>query len=85
MTAEKGKHVKHKKSAAVVAGTIMAMGMAAPAVADTGAGISEVNSPGILSGISLQVPLDADVNACGNTVDVLGFLNPADGNACASD
>lgn len=32
-----------------------------------------------------QVPLHAPINACGNTVDVLGFLNPAGGNRCVND
>ncbi|MGW5738639.1 MULTISPECIES: chaplin family protein [Streptomyces] len=42
------------------------------------------NSPGILSGNSAQAPLDIPVNACGNTVDVVGLLNPAMGNECAN-
>ena len=80
MTAEKGKHVKHKKSAAVIAGAIMAMGMAAPAFADSGAQGAAVHSPGVLSGNVVQVPVHVPVNVVGNTVNVIGALNPAFGN-----
>ncbi|MGW0680405.1 chaplin [Streptomyces sp. NPDC002767] len=85
MTAEKGKHVKHKKSAAVVAGAIMALGMAAPAFADSGAEGAAMGSPGVLSGNAVQVPVHIPVNVCGNSIDVIGLLNPAFGNACAND
>ncbi|MER5640787.1 chaplin [Kitasatospora sp. NPDC002227] len=43
-----------------------------------------VNSPGVGSGNSIQVPVDIPVNLCGNTVDVIGVLNPAFGNSCAN-
>ncbi|WP_329206179.1 chaplin [Streptomyces sp. NBC_00683] len=41
-------------------------------------------SPGVLSGNLAQVPLDIPVNACGNTVDIVGALNPTGGNSCAN-
>ncbi|TLS43383.1 chaplin [Streptomyces montanus] len=82
MTAEKGKHVKHKKSAAVVAGVIMAMGMAAPAVADSGADGAADNSPGVGSGNVVQVPINVPIEACGNTISITGLLNPALSNTC---
>jgi ChpA-C len=41
-------------------------------------------SPGILSGNSVQVPLDIPVNVCGNSVDILGIANPAVGNGCVN-
>lgn len=40
------------------------------------------NSPGVLSGNLIQAPVDVPVNVCGNTVDVVGLLNPAFGNKC---
>ncbi|MFD0315107.1 chaplin [Streptomyces flavalbus] len=43
-----------------------------------------VGSPGVGSGNNAQVPVDVPVNACGNTVDVVGALNPAFGNGCAN-
>ncbi|MFF2655672.1 chaplin [Streptomyces sp. NPDC058045] len=39
-------------------------------------------SPGVLSGNVVQVPIDVPINACGNSVNVVGLLNPAFGNAC---
>jgi hypothetical protein len=83
MTAEKGKLMK--KTAAVVAGAIMALGMAAPAFADAGAEAAAVHSPGVLSGNVVQVPVHIPVNVCGNTVNVIALLNPAFGNTCVND
>ncbi|MFB7665793.1 chaplin [Kitasatospora sp. NPDC056138] len=42
------------------------------------------NSPGVVSGNAIQVPLDIPVNLCGNSIDVIGLLNPAFGNSCAN-
>ncbi|MGW7205994.1 chaplin ChpD [Streptomyces sp. NPDC054837] len=74
-----------KKTAAVVAGAIMALGMAAPAFADAGAEGAAVHSPGVLSGNVVQVPVHIPVNVCGNTVNVIALLNPAFGNTCVND
>jgi hypothetical protein len=82
MTAEKGTFMK--KSAAVVAGAIMALGMAAPAFADAGAEGAAIGSPGVLSGNVVQVPVHIPVNVCGNSIDVIGLLNPAFGNTCVN-
>ncbi|MGF0164580.1 chaplin [Streptomyces koyangensis] len=54
------------------------------AQADAGAGSAATNSPGVLSGNSVSVPIHVPVNACGNSVDVVGVLNPAFGNSCAN-
>ncbi|MFJ3817481.1 chaplin [Streptomyces sp. NPDC090056] len=54
------------------------------AYADSGASGAAVNSPGVASGNSVQVPVHVPVNACGNTVSVVGLLNPAMGNKCAN-
>lgn len=83
MTAEKGNLMK--KTAAVVAGAIMALGMAAPAFADAGAEGAAIGSPGVLSGNVVQVPVHIPVNVCGNTVNVIALLNPAFGNKCVND
>jgi len=74
-----------KKTAAVVAGAIMALGMAAPAFADAGAEGAAIGSPGVLSGNVVQVPIHVPINVCGNTVNVIGLLNPAIGNSCSND
>ena len=40
-------------------------------------------SSGVLAGNTVQVPIHAPLNACGNTADVIGALNPAGGGDCA--
>ncbi len=55
------------------------------AYADAGAVGAASGSPGVLSGNTVQVPVHAPVNICGNTVDVVGALNPAFGNNCSND
>jgi hypothetical protein len=41
-------------------------------------------SPGVLSGNSVQVPINAPINICGNTINVLGLLNVPLGASCAN-
>lgn len=54
------------------------------AYADSNAGGSADSSPGVLAGNTVQLPVNVPVNVCGNTVDVLGLLNPSAGNTCAN-
>ena len=54
------------------------------ASADSSAEGNAAGSPGALSGNSVQVPVDVPVNACGDTVDAVGAVNPAFGNTCAN-
>lgn len=84
MTATKGKYVKHKKSAAVVIGALLAVGMATPAFADDGVTGYSVGSPGVLSGNVFQIPIGIPVNACGTSVSLVGLLNPTADNACVN-
>ncbi|MFJ8852039.1 chaplin [Streptomyces sp. NPDC102437] len=42
-------------------------------------------SPGLLSGNLVQAPVEIPVNACGNSVNVVGALNPAAGNVCVNE
>jgi hypothetical protein len=65
----------------MVAGGVLAS--AGYAQADSGAAATAAGSPGVLSGNTVQVPLDVPVNVCGNTVDVVGLLNPVFGTSCA--
>ncbi|MCQ9182219.1 chaplin [Streptomyces sp. IBSBF 2953] len=74
-----------KKSAAVVAGLILALGGAAPAFADAGANGAAIGSPGVLSGNVIQVPIHIPVNVCGNSINIIAALNPAGGNVCVND
>ncbi|WP_411071761.1 chaplin family protein [Streptomyces sp. cmx-4-25] len=66
------------------AGSVFAAIGGGYAHADSGATGAAVNSPGVASGNSVQVPVHVPVNACGNTVSVVGLLNPAMGNKCAN-
>lgn len=74
-----------KKIVAVAAATgglvLAGAGMAA---ADSGAQGAAIGSPGVLSGNVVQAPVHVPVNVCGNTVSVIGLLNPAFGNVCVN-
>ncbi|MFD3681798.1 chaplin, partial [Streptomyces sp. NPDC058613] len=69
-------------SAAAAAVLLGGAGMAA---ADATAEGAAIGSPGVLSGNVLQVPVHIPVNVCGNTVNVIGLLNPAFGNTCINN
>ncbi|MCP9959573.1 chaplin [Streptomyces sudanensis] len=43
---------------------------------------SAAGSRGVASGNNVQAPVNAPVNVCGNSVNVVGALNPAFGNDC---
>lgn len=58
------------------------VGGAGAAAASAGAEGVATNSPGVLSGNAVQVPIHIPVNLCGDTVNVIGALNPAFGNTC---
>ncbi|MFE5582012.1 chaplin [Kitasatospora sp. NPDC056531] len=68
---------------AVATGSVLAS-TAGYAYAGAEAQGSAVGSPGVASGNSVQVPVEVPINACGNTVDVIGALNPSFGNRCAN-
>ncbi|MFF7180308.1 chaplin family protein [Streptomyces sp. NPDC008121] len=72
-----------KKAAALtmVAGGIVAAGAgAASAHGGAHAHGQALNSPGVASGNLVQAPVHVPVNVSGNTVNVIGLLNPAFGN-----
>ncbi|MFG2529144.1 chaplin [Streptomyces sp. NPDC048516] len=54
------------------------------ASADAGAAGGATNSPGVLSGNSIQVTVDTPANVCGNSVDGGAALNPATGASCGN-
>lgn len=66
-----------------VAAVSGAMAVTLPAHADSAASGSAAGSPGLISGNGVQLPVHLPVNLCGNTVNVVGLLNPAAGNTCA--
>jgi len=68
-----------------VAAASGAMALAAPAHADSTADGGSAGSPGLISGNTVQLPVHVPVDVCGNTVNVVGLLNPAAGNSCADE
>ncbi|MEV5886473.1 chaplin family protein [Streptomyces sp. NPDC052020] len=68
---------------AAATGVLAAAGGAAHA--DSGAHGAASGSPGVLSGNTVQAPVHIPVNVCGNTVNVVGLLNPVAGNACVNE
>ncbi|MFD7296278.1 chaplin [Streptomyces sp. NPDC059897] len=63
---------------------IAVLGTAGLAAADTDPFGVAKDSPGVVSGNVVQVPVEIPVNVCGNSVNVVGLLNPALGNVCAN-
>jgi LPXTG-motif cell wall-anchored protein len=68
-----------------VAAVSGAMAVAVPVYADSAADGDTAGSPGVISGNTIQLPVHVPVNACGNTVNVVGLLNPAAGNTCVNE
>ncbi|WP_335941198.1 chaplin ChpH [Streptomyces sp. PTD5-9] len=75
--------IKKVAAAAAVTGGLVLAG-AGMAVADSGAQGAAIGSPGVISGNVIQVPVHVPVNVCGNTINVIGLLNPAFGNTCVN-
>lgn len=73
-----------KKAAAVtmVAGGLIAAGAGVASATASGAQAQgqAAHSPGVGSGNLVQAPVHVPVNAVGNTVSVIGALNPAFAN-----
>ncbi|MEU9924456.1 chaplin [Streptomyces griseoluteus] len=69
----------------VLAGALALSGATAAQAADPDpiTGVA-AHSPGVASGNVIQIPVDTPVNLCGNTIDVVGLLNPAFGNICVN-
>ncbi|MEU5047772.1 chaplin [Streptomyces griseorubiginosus] len=68
-----------------VAAVSGAMAVTMPAYAGSAADGTAAGSPGLVSGNVAQLPVHAPVNVCGNTVNVVGLLNPAAGNSCGNE
>ncbi|MFD7664504.1 chaplin [Streptomyces sp. NPDC059788] len=76
--------IKKVVAAAAATGGLVLAG-AGLAVADSGTQGAALNSPGVISGNAIQVPIHVPINLCGNTIDIIGLLNPAFGNTCVND
>nr|WP_326016249.1 chaplin [Streptomyces endophyticus] len=63
---------------------VAVLGTAGMAAADTDPfGVAQ-NSPGVVSGNVVQIPVHVPVGVCGNSVNVAALLNPALGNYCVN-
>ncbi len=71
--------------AAATGGLVLAGAGLASATSVDGTHGAAVGSPGILSGNVVQVPVHVSPNVCGNTINIVGLLNPAFGNTCVSE
>ncbi|MFF7969905.1 chaplin family protein [Streptomyces sp. NPDC007905] len=69
---------------AVLAGALGLAGSTAAYAADPNPVGTAVNSPGVLSGNVIQVPVDLGLNLCGDSINLIGLLNPSVGNVCTS-
>jgi hypothetical protein len=78
--------LKTKKLAALAAATGgLVMAGAGLANADATAHGSAQDSPGIVSGNNVQIPVHVPLNVCGDTVSVIGILDQALGNHCENE
>ncbi|MFE0514961.1 chaplin [Streptomyces sp. NPDC058964] len=70
---------------AVLTGALTLAGTTAAQAADpdpvTG---TATNSPGLLSGDVIQVPVNIPVLVCGDSINLIGLMNPTSGNTCSS-
>ncbi|MFD9407161.1 chaplin [Streptomyces sp. NPDC059989] len=60
------------------------LGGASVATADANASGIAAGSPGVLSGNVIQVPIHIPINVCGNSINIIGAINPAAGNTCVN-
>ncbi|MER6633427.1 chaplin [Streptomyces sp. NPDC000987] len=75
------KNLKKAVAVTMVAGGLVAAGSGLASATDGAwAGGGAQHSPGVLSGNVVQAPVHLPVNVVGNTVNVVGALNPAFGN-----
>ncbi|MGW1074086.1 chaplin [Streptomyces sp. NPDC002537] len=75
--------IKKVAAAAAATGGLLLAG-AGLAVADGNAQGAAVESPGVVSGNVIQVPVDVAANVCGDTTTIVGALNDAIGNVCVN-
>lgn len=75
------------QAAATIAGTcLIVLGGVGTAAADPNPPVigATGDSPGVLSGDVIQIPIGIPVNVCGDSIDLIGLLNPAAGNTCVN-
>ncbi|MCC3769145.1 chaplin [Streptomyces sp. UNOC14_S4] len=77
--------MKNIKKAAAITIAVGGLALAGAGAASAHQANGEAkDSPGVVSGNVIQVPVDVDANVCGDTINVVGVLNPAAGNLCVN-
>ncbi|MGW1200630.1 chaplin [Streptomyces sp. NPDC002536] len=83
------KNMKKAAAVTIAAGGLALMGAGIASAHGQGGHVGALaeakNSPGVVSGNVLQVPVEVPVNVCGDTINVVGVLNPAQGNLCVNE
>ncbi|MFH8370686.1 chaplin [Streptomyces sp. NPDC018031] len=78
------KNIKKLAATTIAAGGLVLAGAGVASAAGSTAHGDAVGSPGVVSGNVLQVPVKVSANVCGDSVDIIGLVNPAAGNACGN-
>ncbi|MCX4775751.1 chaplin [Streptomyces sp. NBC_01264] len=73
-----------KTAALALASGALLVGGTSAASADAGAQGIAAYSPGVGSGNLIQIPIHIPINACGNSISVIGLLNSSFGNTCVN-
>ncbi|WP_338695057.1 chaplin [Streptomyces sp. Q6] len=77
-------NIAKKAALAVAVAGIAAGASAGSAFAEAEAEGAATQSPGVASGNQAQLPIHIPVNATGNSVNVIGLLNPTFGNTSSN-
>ncbi|MET9431430.1 MULTISPECIES: chaplin [unclassified Streptomyces] len=74
------KNLKKAATVTLLAGGLVAAAAGAASATGAHADGAAIGSPGVGSGNLIQAPVHVPVNVNGNSVNVIGALNPAFGN-----
>ncbi|MEU9405735.1 chaplin [Streptomyces sp. NPDC048281] len=70
-------------SSALLAAAVVLVG-GGTAVADASTNAAAFNSPGVLSGNLLTIPVNAAIDVCNDAVNTVSLLTPGFGNTCVN-
>ncbi|AEM86260.1 chaplin ChpH [Streptomyces antimycoticus] len=76
------KNIKRFAAITITAGGLAVAGAGVATAQGPWADGGATMSPGVVSGNNIQAPIHVPVNFCGNTVSVIGSMNPALGTPC---
>jgi hypothetical protein len=72
-------------TAAVLLSGLTVLGGAGQAMADDDPTAQTSDSGGVISGNAIPVNAHIPIAVCGDTIDIIGLLNPASNNTCKQD